>query len=58
MFDFDKWDKEYKEFETICRKRELEELRQLRNEGLETALRRKLLDNSISDSRFYNGLDV
>lgn len=58
MFDFDKWDKEYKEFETICRKRELEELRQLRNEGLETSLRRKLLDNSISDSRFYNGLDV
>lgn len=55
MFDFDKCDKE---FETICRKRELEELRQLRNEGLETALRRKLLDNSISDSRFYNGLDV
>jgi hypothetical protein len=58
MFDFDKCDKEYKEFETICRKRELEELRQLRNEGLETSLRRKLLDNSISDSRFYNGLDV
>ena len=58
MFDFDKWDKENKEFETICRKREIEELRKLRHEGFETSIRRKLLDNSINDSRFYDGVDI